>query len=284
MRVPLQEAILKRYLAWYNRFLMRRHLTCPLVATLILFSLSPVLADYTLVLKNGRRITVQSYRDEGTMIKFRGLGGEIGIGKDQIRSIEKAGDTGPSVSAAPEAGVATQSPEAQPSPVEGRPAPPQPSERQLSPEEERAKEEKEYQQKLSEITHQLMEARSRYSEATRGSSGPDPSLVSNPEAIKVLNDDAAARSLDAQTKPVDPGVVRLLTPSPFSTLPPSPTEYPLAYPPQVATPYDIAPAYTDRQKELSDLRNQAIQLEQERQKLIDEMKQKNFSTGSLFLE
>ena len=36
-------------------------------------------AQYVLVLKNGRQITVQSYREDGTMIKFNGLGGEIGI-------------------------------------------------------------------------------------------------------------------------------------------------------------------------------------------------------------
>ncbi len=263
---------------------MRRDLIFVLTTALSLFPLSPVLADYTLLLKNGRRITVQSYREEGTMIKFRGLGGEIGIGKDQIQSIEKAGETGPGLPAASESGGVTQSSDAQRSPVEERAAAPQPPERQLSPEEERAQEEKEYQRKLGEITQQLRDARSRYSESLRGTTGPDPSLLTTPEQIKKLNDDAAARSLDAQNKPVDPGAVRLLTPSPFSTIPPSPVEYPLAGAPQVATPYDPTPAYTDRQKELSDLRNQAIQLEQERQKLIDEMKQKNFSTGSLFLE
>ena len=50
----------------------------------------PVWAEYTLILKNGRRITVQSYREEGRMIKFHSLGGEIGISKDQIQSIQKA--------------------------------------------------------------------------------------------------------------------------------------------------------------------------------------------------
>ncbi len=252
----------------------------------LLFSASFASADYTLLLKNGRRITVQSYRDEGTIIKFRGWGGEVGIAKDQIQSIVKSGDSGLIGSTVPESLGAPQVPEMGRTSVQEPVSPPSPPqvERQLSPEEERGKEEKEYQQKLSVITKQLMDARNRYAEATRGTAGSDPSLLSSPEAIKVLNDDAAARSLDAQTKPVDPGVVRLLTPSPFSTIPPSATEYPLAGPPQVATPYDIAPTYTDRQKELSDLRNQAIQLEQERQKLIDEMKEKNFSTGSLFLE
>src|SRR3989338_10237411 len=52
----------------------------------------PLFAEYTLVLKNGRRITVQSYREEGCMIKFPGMGGEIGIARDQIQSILKAGE------------------------------------------------------------------------------------------------------------------------------------------------------------------------------------------------
>ena len=39
------------------------------------------------MLKNGRQITVQSYREEGSMIKFTGLGGEIGISKDQVQTI-----------------------------------------------------------------------------------------------------------------------------------------------------------------------------------------------------
>jgi hypothetical protein len=262
---------------------MKKGLTFPSVVTLILFSLSPVLADYTLLLKNGRRITVQSYREEGSTIKFRGLGGEIGISKDQIQSIEKARETEPSGSAVSGSGGATPTSETQQSPVEERAAAPQPPERQLSPEEERAKEEVEYQQKVSAITEQLRTVSDRYSQATRGSTGPQPSLLSDPEAIKVLNDDAMARSLDAQNNPVDPGVVRLLTPSPFSSLPPTNTD--LNAPTPVGVPfYSPPPAYTERQKELSDLRNQAIQLEQDRKKLIDEMKQKNISTGSMFLE
>lgn len=283
--------------------LMRRNWISPLVVTLILSSLSPALADYTLLLKNGRRITVQSYREEGTMIKFRGLGGEIGIGKDQIQSIEKAGETEPS-GLAPSGPVgAAPTSAAQQSPAGERAPAPQPPERQLSPEEERAKEEKEYQQKLSEMTQQLKDARNRYSESLRGTIGPDPSLLTTEDQIKKLNDDAMARSLDARNNPVDPGVVKLQTSSPFSSLPPVAIEQnarPVeAQQRDFSTPAGnevVAPAparpivespplsYTDRQKDLSDLRNRAIQLEQDRQKLIDEMKQKNFSSGSLFLE
>ena len=282
---------------------MKRDLTFLLVVTLILFPLSPALADYTLLLKNGRRITVQSYREEGSTIKFRGLGGEIGIGKEQIQSIEKTGVAEPTGEGSPAQAQARPTSAAQGSPEERGNAAPPSDQGQLSPDEERAKEEKEYQRKLSDITQQLKDTRDRYSQSVRGTTGPDPSLLTTEEEIKKLNDDAMARRLDAQNNPVDPGVIKLQTPSPFSSLPPVTIEQssrlPLGAQRDFSTPAGndvIAPAparpivespplsYTDRQKELSDLRNQAIQLEQDRQKLIDEMKQKNFSTGSLFLE
>ncbi|HEX9787493.1 MAG TPA: hypothetical protein VGB09_05670, partial [Candidatus Binatia bacterium] len=50
-------------------------------------------ARYVLVLKNGRQIIVQSYREEGSMIKFSGLGGEIALSKDQVQSIRRADET-----------------------------------------------------------------------------------------------------------------------------------------------------------------------------------------------
>jgi len=49
-------------------------------------------AQYILVLKNGRQISVQSYREEGSMIKFSGLGGEIAISKEQVQTIRRAGE------------------------------------------------------------------------------------------------------------------------------------------------------------------------------------------------
>ena len=63
---------------------------------LILYAAIPAYADYVLVLKNGRQITVQSYREEGTMIKFTGLGGEIGISKDQLQTVREVGAEGTS--------------------------------------------------------------------------------------------------------------------------------------------------------------------------------------------
>jgi len=44
-----------------------------------------VFADYTVVLKNGRRMTVQSYREEGGTIKVTALGGELGIPRSKLK-------------------------------------------------------------------------------------------------------------------------------------------------------------------------------------------------------
>ena len=238
-----------------------------LLLTLLLCSWTgPVWADYTLVLKNGRRITVQSYREEGRMIKFRGLGGDIGISKDQIQSIQKADPGEPALEQTQlqEPGAAPQAPE-----------------RPLTPEEEKAKEEKEYQQKLIELTGQLKEVRDRYSELLRGTTSPEPSQLVTEEQIKASRADVISRFRDATSNPSEPAPVRLLTPSPFSSLPPTITEE--RPPARAPTTYENLP-FTETQQELSELRNQAIELDKEREKLINEMRQKNFSIGSLFLE
>jgi hypothetical protein len=225
----------------------------------------PALADYTLILKNGGRITVQTYREEGRMIKFHDLGGEISISKDQIQSIEKAAQMPP-----------PQQPE-----LQGPAAAPQAAERPLTPEEERAKEEKEYQQKLMEVTGQLKEVQDRYSQLLRGTISPEPSQLVTEEQIKASRADVISRFRDATSNPSEPAPVRLLTPSPFSSLPPTITEE--RPPARAPTAYENLP-YTETQKEFSELRNQAIELDKERERLISEMRQKNLSIGSLFLE
>src|SRR5262249_10921598 len=141
------------------------------------------------------------------MIKFHSLGGEIGISKDQIQSIQKADPgelaldqsqrQGPSASQAPQ--------------------------RLVTAEEERAKEEREYQQKLVDITSQK-EVRDRYSELLRGTTSPEPSQLVTEEQIKASRADVVSRFRDATSNPSEPAPVRLLTPSPFSSLPPTVTE------------------------------------------------------------
>ena len=237
---------------------------------LITFSLcswsGSVLADYTLILKNGRRITVQTYREEGRMIKFHGLGGDIGISKDQIQSIQKA-DPG--------------EPNLQQTRHQESSATPQSPVRPQTSDEEKAKEEKEYQQKLIDLTDQLREVRDRYSQLLRGTTTPEPSQLVTEEQRKASQADVISRFRDATSNPSEPAPVRLLTPSPFSSLPPTITEE--QPPARAPTTYENLP-YTATQKEFSDLRNQAIELDKEREKLINEMRQKNMSIGSLFLE
>ena len=162
-----------------------------------------------------------------------------------------------------------------PLPSATRPDPP------LSPEEQRAKEEHDYQQKLIDVNERLKAVRDSYSETIRGTTSSDPSLLTTETQMKARQDDIVSRALDAQYKPSDPAGTRLVTPSPFSTLPPTIVD---TRPPPEATPrYDTAlPQYTPRQKELSELRSQTIDLEKERDRLIDEMNKKNFGSGKLF--
>ena len=239
---------------------------------LLLFTLSlsfwagPAAADYTLVLKNGRRITVQNYREEGRMIKFRSLGGDVGISKDQIQSIQESAPGEPTLD---------QSQFQEPASISQAP------ERLVTSEEQTAKEEKEYQQKLVELTGQLNEVRDRYSELLRGTTSPEPSQLVTEEQIKASRADVISRFRDATANPSEPAPVRLLTPSPFSSLPPTVTEE--RPPARAPTTYENLPE-TETQREFSELRNQAIELAKEREKLINEMRQKNMSIGSAFLE
>jgi hypothetical protein len=230
---------------------------------ILLFGVVPVCAEYTLVLKNGRRITVESYREEGGMIKFKGFGGEIGINRDQIEKIlrgEGEGSRGMVIgeerappSEPPSVGETATEKGERPA---GTPETPQSSEEKLA--EERAKEEKEYQERVKALTEQIKTLRDRYALATRGTTGPEPSAPTSEEELKARQDDLVSRLRDAQQAAAGSAAA-----------------------PSVKTPL---PGYTGKQKELSDMRNRLYQLEKERDKLIGEMKQKNFDTGSLFLE
>ncbi|MBI3062378.1 MAG: hypothetical protein HYY83_10440 [Deltaproteobacteria bacterium] len=264
-----------------------------LLAAFLLCIAEPLYAQHTLVIKNGRRITVQSYREEGSMIKFPGMGGENGISRDQIQTIVKAGE-------ADSRGMSIQRLEATPSalPPTARTEAGQPpkveaeggvKEKALSPEEqlaqERAKEEKEFQNKVGQLTDQIKALRDRYAVATRGSSGPEPTLLQTEEAIKARTDDLMSRLRDTQYNPSGPsdsGGIKLSTPSTFSGVPPASIEHRAGgIPPRVDVPL---PNYTGKERDLSDLRNQLNQLQRDRERLIEQMKQKNFDTGSLFLE
>ena len=79
------------------------------------------------------------------------------------------------------------------------------------------------------------------------------------------------------------GVIRTTFRSPFVGLPPRVLEF---YPSEVKLPPRVRvplPSYTAKERELSDLRKQIGQLERQRYKLIQEMRQKGFESGALFL-
>ena len=224
-------------------------------------------AQYVLVLKNGRQITVQSYREEGSMIKFSGLGGEIAIGKDQVQTVRRAGEA--DRSAVPSLAVDRATPSTPPQapstavkPAAAPSTPPLSSEDQIA--KSRSEEEKLYQDKIKELTAQLRELRERYALMTRGNKGSEPSFFTTEEAFRGHQEDLLSRLRDAQYKAQGLPSGSNATSPPFSL--------------------DAPPAYSQKQKELSELRARIGELENNRERLIAEMKAKNFETGSLFLD
>jgi hypothetical protein len=213
-------------------------------------------ADFTLVLKNGRRITAQSYREEGSTIKVHGLGGEFGIPKDQIQTILKADQSeqrGLSISDLEASSRQTQAPAQKPSVPPARDAKDAlvPSEKKSLVE---ANEEQEYQKRLAEVTQKLETAKREYLNATQG--GGTSSNVSK-EGFGGWVADLGSRIRDSQNVPGGGG--------PASTPPMQGYE---------------APVYTPKEKELSNLRSQIDSLQKERDSLIQEMKSKNIPTAT----
>ena len=234
-------------------------------------------AQYVLILNNGGQITVQSYREDAGMIKFNSFGGETSIDKGQVKTIRKSVEGAASGFTVPgptrEASNTTES--NPPPPISGErpePAPP--------PEDEQAKDEKEYQQKLLDVNERLNAARDDYSQLIRGTTSAEPSLLTTEAQLKAREDDIISRALDAQYKPSAQAPTRLVTPSPFSTLPPATVD--TQPPPEASSRYGNAlPQYTPRQKELSTLRSQILDLETQRERLIEDMNRKNFGSGKL---
>lgn len=207
-------------------------------------------AQYVVVLKNGRQLTVQSYREEGSTVKIQGLGGELGIPKEQIQSISKSGP-----SDRPGLNISNLDNSSRSAPVTSKSMPSAPASRpsELSGSNDadsgvNAEEEKEYRRRLAEVTQKLESARKRYIEVTQAAS--TGSNVSK-EGMRAWTMDLASRIHDSQKVP--------------GGGPPSGT------PPM--QPY--APKYTPLEKELSDLRIEIDRLEKERNDLIQEMKSKN---------
>ena len=254
-----------------------------LIAVVLVLFPALAFAQYTVVLKNGRRITTQSYREEDNVIKIYGLGGEVSLPRDQVQSIlrgEEAQARGLDLRDRA-AGNETKPTATAPALNEGKPS----SEVAPPAEDEKMKEENEYRKKVQDVTDQLKAAQNNYFTASRGDNSPDPSVPLNDDAIRRRTDDLNARLRDTQNSPSgvpDGGPLRIESPSPFTGLPPTVTEIPPGnVPPSVTPP---PPGYTQSEQQLSDLRNRMSELTKQREQLIDEMKQKNIETGNLFLQ
>ena len=247
---------------------MRRRVILSLTLVSIAACVLTAFADYTVVLKNGRRITAQSYREDAETIKLFSQGGEISIGRDQIASITRT-DTSEGAGlrtapAEPAPTPATREPAAQPR-QQTSPAPEQtPASAEQKAAEQRTKEEKEYQQKIKGLTDQLRDLRERYSADTRGNKGREPAFFTTEEAFKGHQDDLLSRLRDAQNRAQGLPTGDESGSPPFALNPP--------------------PAYSEKQQELSERRRQIKDVETQRNRLIEEMKMKNFDTGSLFLD
>jgi hypothetical protein len=214
------------------------------------YSAGAAQAQAILVLKNGRQITVQSYREEGSMIKFTGLGGEIAIPKEQIETIQKVGQTDrPGLSITEMESAARRTTPAAPQ----KPTPPPASsgEPKAAPDLDEAKE---YQKRLADVTFKLETAKQDYFTATQG--GGTANNVSK-DGLKSWAMDLASRIHDSQKVAGGGGA---------SSTPPT---------------YPYAPNYTAKEKELSDLRSRVDSLQKERDALVQEMKSKNLPTGGL---
>lgn len=149
-----------------------------------------VSADYILVLKNGREITVQTLRDEGKTVKFNSFGGEISLSKDQIQTIRKSGGD-----QSPEANRPTSTnPSTRAEDVQQRPSDSRKSETNDSIHEEQGLGEddslQELEKRLKEITDQLESAKRRYVDATQGGSG---SASATPAGYRALTADLMSR-------------------------------------------------------------------------------------------
>jgi hypothetical protein len=280
-------------------------LSVSLIGFAVVFgSASSLFADYTLILKNGRTVNVETYKEEGGRITFSSYGGEISIAKEDVQSIIPAVEGLATRQVSPQTEVLPAKP---PEPGPGEERLPRPGQEQgmegmkdeplatkekvLTPEEiraeERAKEEKEYQNRLSEVTAKLKAVTDRFLIANKRTTGPQPTkpcVVDCDQETKARVADLNSRLKDAVRTPAGPdnrGSVKIEQPSPFQGLPPTiRTLKPGGAMQRVQPP--PAP-YSAKEKKLSLLRKQILNLENERDRLIQEMREKDFRVNAASL-
>ena len=232
--------------------------TLPLGLALIFCWTGILFANFTIVLKNGRRITVKSYREEGKMIKVRGMGGEFGIAKDQIESIidpgadEERGMVVPDSNRIQPTATRRQASKSTAPRDSGEVSEGKVKEKRAEAPPTKGAEEAETLSRIKEKTEQLKRLADRYSVATRGTSGPQTGILEGQEAIRGRTADLQSRLKDAQR--------RRAAASPRVNVPP--------------------PRYSPKEKELSELRRQIVRTQKERDALIQQLQQQNLGSGS----
>jgi len=271
-------------------------------------SVTPLFADYTLILKNGRTITVEAYKEEGGMIIFSSYGGEIGIAREEVESIIPAVEgmgtsrTLPPVEEAPgEAAKAGPGEEQVARPgkeqaIEDKKEEPLATkEKVLTPQEikaaERAEEEKEYQRRIVQLTHQIKALEDSYAKARRGGQkGGNTAgvcITNCEEFTKAQAADLNSRLKDRLHDPArarGSAIVKTKTRSPFAGAPPRISEFrasEIKPAPRVSVPL---PPYTKKEWKFSKLKRNIGRLHEKRDRLIQEMRDRNFNTSSLFLQ
>lgn len=243
-----------------------------------------LLADYTIVLKNGRQITVKAYWEEKGMVKFHSLGGEIGLAREQIQSVQEAGDAEAQglVMAALTAKDAARGTVG----LANDQATDQRAEKLL-----RAEKEKGYQDMYDGLMGSIKSSTDLHWAITRGKTNPDPTLLETLEALNGRINDISSRIKDALHSPERRrGSVKLLTNSPFGgqygtmELGPGGVVSPgfVDAQPFGAPSVDVAPpGYSAAERELSDLRRQLELLYEERKRLIEAFKEEKLFSGSV---
>jgi len=166
----------------------------PLGLALIFCWTGVLFANYTIVLKNGRRITVKSYQEEGEMIKVRGMGGEFGIAKDQIESIINPGADEERGMVVPESNriqptVTSRQASKDTSPRNtGKVSAGEVQNKRAEAPPAKLTEEAEYLGRIKEKNDQLQRLTDRYAVAITGGSEPGPKRISPEEAARLVAD------------------------------------------------------------------------------------------------
>ena len=255
-------------------------------------------ADYTIVLKNGGRITVKDYREEKGMVMLEGLGGELGIAKQQIRSILQAGE-GESQGlglATIEKSQRTADKKVLTTEVEVRP-----NIRRFEVNDQKEKED----QEMLDVNTEAIESRTElYRLITRGKPGVEPTLLDNLVALEGRINLLNSRLKDAKYKWAarrsrrtrsgrsvqQGGTLKLTVNSQFAgrrrtiVL----TDEGIIRPGRVTVrPFHkrievgLLPGYSRGEREISELKKQLLLLCKARKRLTQSMKQEGIFTSSL---